>query len=419
MAFGTMEIVSEKGQVMLEETLIQPGVEHGYTGSRFFDQPAFEEILRKGLLRFPNVLFMPGKDTIEISQTENDVHVSIQNTATGEMEQLQGLWAVGCDGGRSMVRTALQIEMDSMEPARDWVIVDTLLKKEADVALLPKRFRYMLLPERLSIFAYGMGINNRWEFQLNKNEAMPDDAIIKKWVSKYIDLDKVEITRIAKYAHSSLVARTWSDKRIFLAGDAAHMMPPSAGQGLCSGVRDAVNLAWKLDAVIKKTAPLTLLDSYEQERKQHLLEILKRTLFISSRLQADNPMSRWWRAIELRLINNLRPLRNFLADKYNIPAKLKSGYLNAQSPLAGTHLPQANLSDDLIGYRFALIALPGVLSPEQFKTAEGKTFLVLDRQPVFTEWLQKHEVDFAIIRPDKIVWGAAKADEFDKMIANF
>lgn len=301
-------------------------------------------------------------------------------------------------------------------------------KNPADASLLPSTFRYVFDPERLSIFAYGIGINNRWEFQLGKDEEMPSDEIIKGWVEKYIPLDKIDIIRIAKYAHNSLVATKWREDRIFLAGDAAHMMPPSAGQGLCSGVRDAVNLAWKLTSVIQNNVSNTLLDTYEEERKPHLLEILKRTLFFGNRLQGDNPLERLLRKIQIKAIEFITPLKDYLRTTHNSPPIFTSGFLSKNSVLSGKHLPQyiinKQLSDDIIGYNFVLVALPNSLTAEQINQLKAKNFVILHEhidllQTSYATWLQKNDIDFAIIRPDKIIFGAGKCAKFEVILSEF
>jgi 3-(3-hydroxy-phenyl)propionate hydroxylase len=319
--------------------------------------------------------------------------------------------------------------MEALEPARDWIIADTLLKHPADAKLLPCGFQYIFEDERLTIYAHGIGINRRWEFQLNIDEVMPDEATIKSWIEKYISLDKITVTRISKYAHNSLVAKQWHNNRIFLAGDAAHMMPPSAGQGLCSGVRDAVNLAWKLEAVIKKQFDASLLYTYEQERKPHLFKILHRTLFFGKTLQADTAFSRFLRNIQLRTIQSFSPLKNYLRIKYNTPPVFKEGFLSNTSALAGHHVPQVKLaggefSDAIIGYRFVCIGLPGSFTAAQLHFLKERNIGLLHEQTdimqtTFPAWLAEHDIDFALVRPDKIICTAGKMDAFDLLLHPF
>lgn len=425
--FGSMQVKDAGRKVIFEEEIIQPNSEHYYKGSCFFDQPAFEKILREGLNRYPNVTLLVGVEAQEIKQIENYVTVKIKDKSTNEFVEYTAPWLVGCDGGRSIVRSSLKIEMHALEPARDWIIVDTLLKHPDDAKLLPDKFQYNFDKERLTIFAHGIGNNNRWEFQLNKNEIMPDNKTIISWVGKYIDIDKLQITRIAKYAHNSLVAQQWKINRVILAGDAAHMMPPSAGQGLCSGVRDAVNLAWKLDRVINNQASEKLLSTYEQERKHHLYQILKRTLFFGKTLNADNYFERLLRSVKIRLIQNIQPLKMYLRNKYNAPPKLENGILSSQSSLAGQHLPQIiididnKLSDDIVGYKFVCIALSNTLTSLQVNKLKQKSILLFQdiievKQTPFQDWLKSNHIDFVIARPDKIIFGAGKSEQFDSIL---
>ncbi|MFM2307668.1 MAG: hypothetical protein RLZZ367_2337 [Bacteroidota bacterium] len=420
--FGKAVVVNHKAQQLLEEHLQQNGVEHGYTGSYFFHQPAFEKIMRQGLSRYPNVDLMEGYETTHIQQNSNCVKVTAKQEDTSQTIDIVAKWAVGCDGGRSLVRNTLNIPMDAIEPAREWVIVDTILKDPADAALLPNHFRYILNNDRVTLFAYGIGTNNRWEFQLCENEPMPNEATILQWVAEYIPLQKIEVTRIARYAHNSLIARRWRDERILLAGDAAHMMPPFAGQGMCSGVRDAVNLAWKLEAVIKQQAPITLLDSYEQERKEHLQLIFKRTLFLSEVIKADTATGKIARNLKLRLIAGLPGLKKYLQQKYDIPARLHTGKLFT-CKLSGKHLPQVAIagrhlqSDDLTGYCSVVISKKGALTSIQLKNAETKNIRAIHNPALYNQWLNQHGIDFAIVRPDKIIFGTGKATQFDEVLA--
>src|SRR5262249_56554742 len=92
----------------------------------------------------------------------------------------------------------------------------------------------------------GAGRTRRWEFQLGLDEPAPSRERVLEWVAGYADLDRLEVLRVVPYAHISLVATRWRVGRVLVAGDAAHMMPPSAGQGMCSRIRDALNLARKL-----------------------------------------------------------------------------------------------------------------------------------------------------------------------------
>ena len=107
-------------------------------------------------------------------------------------------------------------------------------------------------------------------------EHMEHPDTVRHYLSKYIDVDKFEILRTLVYTFNALMAERWRDGRVLLAGDAAHMTPQFIGQGMNAGVRDAYNLAWKLDAVLRGQAGDALLDSYERERRPHAAAMIAR-----------------------------------------------------------------------------------------------------------------------------------------------
>ena len=432
--FGKIQVVDEEGRILLEEQVGDPKAPHGYVGSRFFDQPAFERILRDGLARYPDVSLHLGVEVVRVENRDDAVTVHAEESNTKAPLVVRASWAVGCDGGRSVTRSALGIEVESVAPTRQWIIVDTLLKDAADAARLPDCFRYVLDPERLTIYAHGIGPNRRWEFQLAEGEQMPSQAEVLRWVSAFVDPDRLEVTRIVPYAHTSLLTKRWRAGRIFIAGDAAHMMPPSAGQGMCSGIRDAVNLAWKLQQVLAGRAGVRLLDTYERERKPHVRETLEATLFIGRRLQADTPFQRWRRMQQLRLIAAVPGLRNLLRQRSIRRPPLREGFLDGDSPGAGRPLTQATVRregevrrlDDLLGYRFALVARPEALTERDADWAAARRIGLWRPGVEFVEtdgrlerWMREGGFTFALARPDRHLFAAGNASDLARVRAAF
>ncbi|MBK6312913.1 MAG: FAD-dependent monooxygenase [Blastocatellia bacterium] len=397
--FGTIEVADESGKVLLRDRVADPTSPHGYAGSRFFDQSTFERILRKGLERFPSVELRTGVEATSVHDDGEYVVVGARGDAGDIL--LRAKWVVGCEGGRSVTREAIGASMESVAPRRPWLIADTLLRNPADATLLPDGFRYVLANERLTIYAHGFGLNRRWEFQLAEGEDAPSRETVISWISAFIDPARLEILRVVPYAHTSLLASSWRKGRIFIAGDAAHMMPPSAGQGMCSGVRDAVNLAWKLHRVISGAAGETLLDTYEQERSPHVREILLGTLFIGNRLLGDSLFQRWRRRQTLRVISSVPPVREYARKRGLRRPQLRGGFLDTSSPLAGRFFPQFETdrggvcfrSDDDLGYRFA-----------RFSARQPR----LDER--IAHWMRQHGVDWVVVRPDRYVYAAGKGE---------
>jgi 3-(3-hydroxy-phenyl)propionate hydroxylase len=421
--FGYVDIVDENNNILMEETVKDTNSNYGYDGSCFFDQPAIEKVLREGLQQYPNVEIFTGTEAISSVNIYDSVHITARNINTAEDIFFQADWVIGCDGGRSFVRTQEDIGMDSLAPKKYWLIVDTLLKDPKDASLLPDRFRYVLNPERLTIYAYGFGNNRRWEFQLEEGEEAPDHQIVTKWLEKFIDPEKLEIIRVLPYSHNSLVAKTWRKGRLLIAGDAAHMMPPSAGQGMCSGIRDAINLAWKLQLVINERAGEEILNTYEEERKPHVEEILKGSLFISDRINAGNDFQKWLRNLQLKIISKLPPLQALIRHASLRKTPLVTGFLEKESKLSGHHLPQFKVSkyhenlwsDDLLGYQFALITANDDFDDEVNYLIQGAGILLVNRetdyryfQGSFNSWMKENNIEYVIVRPDRIIYSAGK-----------
>lgn len=425
--FGAMEVVDERGQVMFAEEIIDRSSRHGFARSCFFHQPSFERILRNGLARFENVELRLATTAQLAAADSEGVTLELHCLNTGERSLIRARWLVACDGGRSSIRESLGIKLESLAEKRSWVIVDALLKNAADASELPSCFRYYLDRERLGVYAHGFGLNRRWEFQLGVGEVPPSSEEVLTWLTRRVDLSKIDITRIATYCHHALVAESWQQGRVFLAGDAAHMMPPTAGQGMCSGIRDAVNLAWKLAAVSKGAAATELLATYEQERRPHVHEVVRGCLFLGRWLSGETTLQRWWRKQQLRLLARFRSLRSWVKRRGQSHPILKRGCLSATHRFAGQHLPQPSVDctaitsslDDQLGFEFSLLMRAGGVSGAQRAWCEAHAVRVHVCDADATEplqelraWLDAQQFDFVVVRPDKIVFAAGQRTQF-------
>lgn len=419
--FGQVDVVDADGAVLLTESVRERDNVHGRDGSRFFDQPAFERALREGLARYPAVTLRLGVTVDAV--TLRDDGVTVTGSTPEGPRAWRAAWVVGCDGGRSTVRGAMNVAMRALAPRRHWLIVDTQLRDPADAAQLPGNFRYVLNDERLTLYAHGFGLNRRWEFQLDEGEPPPDEETLRAWLRPFIDPARLRVLRVVPYAHQSLVAERWRVGRALLAGDAAHMMPPSAGQGMCSGVRDALNLAWKLARVASGLADESLLNSYEHERSWHVGQILAGTLFIGNRLEARTALQRWRRRNEFRVLAQLPDaLREFVRQHAIRHPMITSGCFDEAAPLRGHHIPRATLHGDqdldgALGYRFGLIArddlaLPGAL-PEEVALLRVHA----DLDGGLRRWMDERRLDFVLVRPDRLLFSAGRLGDLPRALA--
>lgn len=239
----------------------------GYAFKNQFAQPELEGVLADALVRRrADVRF--STELVGMVDDATGVVAQLRDVSTGEVTEVEVSWVAACDGGRSTVRQLLGIEMSGRSHEQTWLVVDTVGDDH--------RERYGMHrgnPGRPSVVVPGRNGRCRYEFRLKPGEGAPGDtptpAFMAQLLRPYRALSPEQIERSVIYRFHAIVANRWRSGRCFLLGDAAHMMPPFAGQGLNSGVRDAANLAWKLAMVWHGTLSPEILDTYELERRPH------------------------------------------------------------------------------------------------------------------------------------------------------
>lgn len=262
----------------------------GGTEVNFVHQPSFERELDAETKRRSNIDLHLETEAIAIRQADDMVTVTVRDSRTGETHDYTCRYLLGIDGANSIVRESLGITRTDLGFEADWLVVDFLLKDglTAKELGLIECGQYCN-PKRPTTIVPGGKEDGRtlrrWEFMRlphETREEMVDEAKVQELLGDWIKPDQGKLVRHALYTFRSLVTDTWRDGRILLAGDAAHLMPPFMGQGMCAGLRDAWNLAWKLDSVLKGAADESLLDTYEQERKPHVTDVIKLSMFLGS-----------------------------------------------------------------------------------------------------------------------------------------
>jgi 3-(3-hydroxy-phenyl)propionate hydroxylase len=238
----------------------------GYPFKNPFAQPDLERVLAAALVRSENVALRFGVKVMTVEQDEAGARVSA--TGPGGALTVNARFVLAADGGRSTVRELLGINMTGRSYRDVWLVADTLED--------PHTERYGMHhgdPVRPHVIVPGLNGRCRYEFLLFPGEGeagqTPDFELIQRLVAPYRSITPEQVERVVNYKFNAVNADRWREGHIFLLGDAAHMMPPFAGQGLNSGIRDAGNLAWKIAEVIHGKAPDAVLDSYESERKPH------------------------------------------------------------------------------------------------------------------------------------------------------
>jgi 3-(3-hydroxy-phenyl)propionate hydroxylase len=260
---------------------------YGFSTVNSFDQPALDRYLAQTLEHRDTVQLRFQHTLQNFEQDEAGVRVYCADAAGVEM-QISADYLVGCDGGRSTIRSLLNIEMSGESNPQPWLVIDTIdahLENELDC-------RFYCDPLRPGMTIRKRHSERRWEWMLmpgEDREFLLQEENIRSIIAPYTDVDQVKIYRKRVYDFHAIIADRWREGRVFLAGDAAHMTPPFAGQGLNSGFRDVSNLSWKLSAVVKGVASPDILGSYQQERMDHARELIETALSLGQQIQPIDP----------------------------------------------------------------------------------------------------------------------------------
>ena len=201
--------------------------------------------------------------------TQDTGGVTAEVSGADGARTIRARYIVGCDGAWSPLREAIGGGLFDYQFDEPWLVVDAQVM---DGCRVPEVNIQVCDPARPTTCVLSGPGRHRWEFMLLPGEApesMLDDAVVQELIAPW-DCGPVRIERMAVYRFHGLVAHRWRDARALIAGDAAHQTPPFAGQGMCSGLRDAANLAWKLEAVLTGAADEALLDTYQTEREPHV-----------------------------------------------------------------------------------------------------------------------------------------------------
>ena len=282
----TGDYLNEEGELLFAIEDDRPGP-LGYTNLASFSQPALVAKLAHQLSRYSSVELCYSHSLLDFEQSADGVVASVQ-LPDGTNTSIAADYLVGCDGGRSTVRRQLGIALQGESNPRPWLVIDTREQEHDDL----RKYRFFCSPKRPGMFLQTPHNTRRWEWMLMPGEdraAFLEDEQIHALLSPYIDVGKIDIFRRRVYDFHAVLAEHFQQGRAFLAGDAAHMTPPFAGQGLNSGIRDVTNLGWKLAAVYSQGAPAALLDSYEPERWHHAKELIDIAVTLGDQIQPIDP----------------------------------------------------------------------------------------------------------------------------------
>jgi 2-polyprenyl-6-methoxyphenol hydroxylase-like FAD-dependent oxidoreductase len=363
----------------------------GWPASLMFAQPELEARLEAAALATGHVDIRRGHEVTEL-----------------EVRRSPSSWVVGCDGAASTVRAAMGVAVTDLGYQHDWLVVDVLPSE-------PTAWRPLNVqicdPARPTTAVSGGPGRRRFEFMRLPDETvdgLADEAAVWRLLEPWsLTPANASLERHATYTFTAALVDRWQVGRLFLAGDAAHQMPPFAGQGLCSGLRDAANLAGKLDLVLRGAAPERILATYGAERAPQVAAEIAFSIDLG------------------RIICILDPAEAEARDAGMLPGAgpidlppgppLGPGLTRPDDPAAGTlSLQPIGLGgrrlDDVIGAGWRLLGVSASDLPAElavwWESIGGRNVKVDDTR--FSEWLAGMDATVVLVRPDFYVWGAGR-----------
>jgi 3-(3-hydroxy-phenyl)propionate hydroxylase len=446
------------GEVIRRLDPLPPPYPLAWPPTSSFVQPELERELRAGVTGHEKVDVWLRHQALAFTQDDDVVSLTVRDLAQDVQRILQARTLLGCDGANSFVRRALDVAVEDLGFDEWWMVVDTRIVRP--VELPPYGIQYCW-PSRPSTFVPGPGTLRRWEIKLLPGEdpeafGRPENVV--RQIGRFADPACFEIWRSAVYRFHALLAQQWRQGRVFLLGDACHQTPPFLGQGLCAGIRDAANLAWKLAMVMQDGASPALLDSYEQERKPHVRSVVATAKAlgliigeldpVAARIRDETLRAQLARGevetIRQRLVPNLE---SGVIDRD--PAARGAGTLFVQPRVRRvTSLHAAGgplLLENLLQFRFLIvtsgghaqawltaeslalwrrvrgerivIGSPGQTFPPE-EVASGEVQYFEETDTLFVDWMSQMGCAAVVVRPDRYVFGmASNAQQLNCLVA--
>jgi 2-polyprenyl-6-methoxyphenol hydroxylase-like FAD-dependent oxidoreductase len=393
----------------------------GWPLSSMFHQPSFEALLDERVRALPGVTLRRG---VEVNALEIDGNGRGAIVRGADDSTVHARFVVGCDGANSTVRTLAGMPVHDLGFFYDWLIVDVVLDE-------PRVFDPLNLqvcdPARPTTAVSGGPGRRRWEFMRLPHEQLADLheesrawELLAQWD---VNPGNARLERHAVYTFNARYTEQWRRGPVLLAGDAAHLMPPFAGQGMCAGIRDAANLAWKLDLVLRGAAPDALLDTYQAERLPHARHVIDFSMELGKVICVPDPVEA--AARDEAMAAAVGP------DPIDVPAlpPFGVGIVHPDAPLAGHLFVQGAVDgrpfDDVHGIGWRLVGLGNHCGNDSgndwgddwdaldagaaawFASIGGTVVVLTEPDAILTRWFADHDVRWALQRPDFHLYGAA------------
>ncbi len=411
---GHLHIGADHGVIRYMGTVGKPRP-FGWSNDYFFYQPECEAHLRAGFAEMANVEMQSGAEYTALDQRGDSI--CVEYTLAGQPREIETRWAIACDGARSAVRKSIGIALDDLDFEEPWLVIDA--EVDGPVAFPPltgvpegadlQRLSVMMCdPNRPATIVPGRGNHRRWEFMLLPGE---DDNVmmqadnVSELVGPWLRDVAHKIVRAATYRFHGLVAKQWQRGNVFLAGDAAHQTPPFFGQGMCHGLRDVANLAWKMAAIKNDGASPDILDSYQCERDPHVRAV------IGAAVAAGRYICVLDKAEAAQRDADIRAAQGQPATAADLIPAICDGIILHESIGAGERFIQPMVGnvrlDDVTGGGWRLFIRSGNIPAQGITVIDASA---LNDDGVITNWLNARNIDAVLVRPDHYIFGTIKGD---------
>lgn len=433
--FRAGQTIAPNGKVI--GTVIFPTEKpYGHSYTYLFYQPELEKVFRENFKKEEGIDLYLAHEVTEVKADPSQPGILVRNLEDDSIQEYRAKYVFGCDGARSLVKKTIQPGRIDQDYSQDWWVIDAFIKEEKDAHLLPTDFQ-AFTGDMPVTYIPGVGMHRRLDFRIKEEDLGLSDEELKAKMPEYLsyyvkDIDILEIIRADRYTYRASTADTWRKDRVIIAGDSAHLMPPFAGQGMQSGIRDAQNIAFKLHLVLQGKAGEKLLNTYDIERIPHVVATTKGSIFTGKMNEAQDILTVAMRWLLFTLNNHFSFVTKQMLKSMMPKIPLKDGFIGKNHKKAGTMFIQPlvknlagkeMLMDDFIGNQLTIISnfcLPDSTVKRFQDKALGKVFTLkyefTDNSHVLRKWMKKHKVDFVVIRPDRHLFDAGRKGQEEKVL---
>ncbi len=402
------KFVNSKNRVVLDWPRPRSVTENGWYPSYRFHQPDLERKLRRRLKDFKNVSIMQNTKVNSLKEEKNSVKICIENINNNKISEIRAKYIIGCDGARSTIRKQIKAKFQNLGFTQKWAVVDLILKKNKKE--LPDRTIQYSNSKRPATYCRNVGKRRRWEFAINNNESekkVLSNSYIWNFLKPWLKPSEAFMERKTIYTFQSAISKKWKKGRVFLAGDAAHLMPPFMGQGMCAGVRDASNLAWKIAYCLKNNHSEKLLNTYQSERYSNVIEYIKTTVKMGEFVNAVGTSN---------ITGEVSSTPNGQKSMKSIKPKLGKGLGKINDKNRGKIFPQFKLKNGKsLDNKFFDKPLLIISSKYKKKLPKKINYINSNTAKGLNEYMLNLKIDAFVVRPDRFILNSINLNKFDNL----